>query len=73
MDFIPGVDGEGLPRVIACFMEALLFKKPLQLVDGGKSRRCFTYIDDAIDAIMAIIQKPEKADGEIFNVGKPRQ
>ena len=71
MDFIPGVDGEGLPRVIACFMEALLFKKPLQLVDGGKSRRCFTYIDDAIDAIMAIIQKPEKADGEIFNVGNP--
>jgi UDP-apiose/xylose synthase len=71
MDFIPGVDGVGLPRVIACFMEALLFKKPLKLVDGGKSRRCFTYIDDAIDAIMAIIQRPEKADGEIFNVGNP--
>jgi UDP-apiose/xylose synthase len=71
MDFIPGLDGEGLPRVIACFMEALLFKKPLKLVDGGKSRRCFTYIDDALDAIMAIIQRPGKADGEIFNVGNP--
>ena len=71
MDFIPGVDGVGLPRVIACFMEALLFRKQLKLVDGGKSRRCFTYIDDAIDAIMAIIQKPGKADAQIFNVGNP--
>jgi UDP-apiose/xylose synthase len=52
-------------------MEALLFKKPLKLVDGGKNRRCFTYIDDALDAIMAIIQRPEKADGQIFNVGNP--
>jgi Nucleoside-diphosphate-sugar epimerases len=71
MDFIPGIDGVGLPRVIACFMEALLFNKPLRLVDGGKSRRCFTYIDDALDAIMAIIQRPEKAGGQIFNVGNP--
>jgi UDP-apiose/xylose synthase len=71
MDFIPGVDGFGLPRVIACFMEALLCKKPLKLVDGGKNRRCFTYIDDAVDAIMAIIHRPEKSDGEIFNVGNP--
>jgi UDP-apiose/xylose synthase len=71
MDFIPGVDGEGLPRVIACFMEALLFDKPLKLVDGGKNKRCFTYIDDAINAIMAIIREPEKTRGEIFNVGNP--
>ena len=71
MDFIPGVDGSGLPRVIACFMEALLFDRPLKLVDKGKNRRCFTYIDDAIDAIMAIIREPEKTRGQIFNVGSP--
>lgn len=71
MDFIPGIDGEGIPRVIACFMEALLFHKPLKLVDGGKNRRCFTYIDDAVDAIMLILQNPEKAKKQIFNVGNP--
>jgi UDP-apiose/xylose synthase len=25
MDFIPGIDGNGIPRVLACFMDALLF------------------------------------------------
>jgi UDP-apiose/xylose synthase len=52
-------------------MEALLRGKPLQLVDGGGSRRCFTYIDDAVDAVMAILGKPAKAKGEIFNIGHP--
>jgi UDP-apiose/xylose synthase len=71
MDFIPGIDGEGLPRVVACFMEALFSGKPLKLVDGGKNRRSFTFIDDAIDAIDAIISKPEKSKGQIFNIGNP--
>jgi UDP-apiose/xylose synthase len=71
MDFIPGVDGEGVPRVLACFMDALLFHKPLMLVDGGLNRRSFTYIDDAVDAIMAIISRPEQARKQIFNIGNP--
>jgi UDP-apiose/xylose synthase len=71
MDFIPGIDGEGVPRVLACFMDALLSDKPLKLVDGGKNFRCFTYIDDAIDAIMAILNRPDKAKGQIFNIGNP--
>jgi UDP-apiose/xylose synthase len=71
MDFIPGIDGEGIPRVAACFMEALLRGRPLKLVDGGVSRRCFTYIGDAIDAVMAIIDNPDKAGGHIFNIGNP--
>jgi UDP-apiose/xylose synthase len=71
MDYIPGVDGDGVPRVVACFMEALLFNKPLRLVDGGRNRRVFTYISDAIDAVMAMIEKPDRADGQVFNVGNP--
>jgi UDP-apiose/xylose synthase len=72
MDYIPGIDGSGVPRVLACFMEALMCGKPLKLVDGGKSRRCFTYIDDAVDAVMAVIAKPDKAGQQIFNIGSPR-
>jgi UDP-apiose/xylose synthase len=72
MDFIPGVDGEGIPRVVACFMEALFKGEPLKLVDGGKNRRSFTYIDDAVDAIVAIIDNNEKARGQVFNIGNPR-
>ncbi|MDD5673163.1 MAG: NAD-dependent epimerase/dehydratase family protein [Chitinivibrionales bacterium] len=71
MDYIPGIDGEGTPRVLACFMEALLKKKPLKLVDGGKNRRVFTYIEDAIDAVMAMLANPSAAKGQIFNIGNP--
>lgn len=71
MDFIPGVDGEGVPRVLACFMEALMKRRPLQLVDGGKNHRAFTYIDDAVDAIMAILANREKTVRQVFNIGNP--
>jgi UDP-apiose/xylose synthase len=72
MDFIPGIDGEGVPRVLACFMDALMSGKPLKLVDGGHSRRCFTYIEDAVDAVIRIIERREESRGKIFNIGNPQ-
>lgn len=71
MDYIPGVDGEGVPRVLACFMAALMDNRPLRLVDGGRSLRSFTYIGDAVDALAAMVAGPEVAQGQIFNVGNP--
>jgi UDP-apiose/xylose synthase len=71
MDFIPGIDGEGVPRVIACFMDALMFNKPLKLVDGGKNSRAFTAISDAVEAIIAIIENPVKSRNQVFNIGNP--
>jgi UDP-apiose/xylose synthase len=71
MDYIPGIDGEGIPRVLACFMEALMFNKPLQLVDGGRNKRTFTFIDDAVDAVIKIVERRDKCNGEIFNIGNP--
>lgn len=69
MDFIPGRDGEGIPRVLACFVTALLDGQPMQLVDGGSARRTITYIDDAIDALMLILDQPERSQNQIFNIG----
>jgi UDP-apiose/xylose synthase len=71
MDFIPGVDGEGVPRVIACFMDALLRGEPLRLVGGGKNRRCFTAIDDAVAATLLVLERPGAARRRIFNIGNP--
>ncbi|KAG6778104.1 hypothetical protein POTOM_017954 [Populus tomentosa] len=73
MDFIPGVDGpsEGVPRVLACFSNALLRREPLKLVDGGESQRTFVYIKDAIEAVLLMIENPSRANGHIFNVGNP--
>jgi UDP-apiose/xylose synthase len=71
MDYLPGIDGEGIPRVLACFMKALLCREPLQLVDGGLNRRCFTAIADAVDAIIRMVGRPRESAGLIFNIGNP--
>jgi UDP-apiose/xylose synthase len=72
MDFIPGVDGEGVPRVMACFMDALLHGRSMELVDGGGARRCFTWIGDAIDGIIKILENPQASRGQCFNIGNPK-
>lgn len=69
MDYIPGRDRDGVPRVLACFMKALLDDEPLQLVDGGLARRTITSIHDAIDSMMLMFAKPEAARNQIFNIG----
>jgi len=71
MDFIPGLDGEGLPRVLACFMRALLAGEPMKLVNGGAQRRSFIYVDDFIAGVIAILQNPTRCQGEIVNLGHP--
>ncbi|PPR83059.1 hypothetical protein GOBAR_AA37656 [Gossypium barbadense] len=73
MDFIPGIDGpsESVPRVLACFSNNLLRREPLKLVDGGESQRTFVYIKDAIEAVLLMIENPDRANGHIFNVGNP--
>jgi len=73
MDYIPGVDGkdDGQPRVLASFMTALMKGEPLVLVDGGEVFRTFCFVDDAVDAVIRIIERPEKSQGHTFNVGNP--
>lgn len=71
IDFLPG-EREGIPRVFSFFMEALLTGGPMQLVNGGTSRRCYTYIDDAIECTYRIVENPGGVcDRQIFNVGSP--
>jgi nucleoside-diphosphate-sugar epimerase len=44
----------------------------IRLVDGGKRRRSYTYIDDGIDALMRIIENPGgAASRRIYNIGNP--
>ncbi len=71
MDYMPGVDGEGTPRVLACFMRALLFREPLRLVDGGRARRAFSYVTDFTDAVVRIIERPSACQRQIINIGCP--
>jgi UDP-apiose/xylose synthase len=71
MDFIPGREGEGVPRVLACFLGNLLDDQPLRVVDGGTSRRTIVSIQDAIEALILMLRKPDRAKDQIFNIGNP--
>jgi UDP-apiose/xylose synthase len=72
IDYLPS-ETEGIPRVFSYFMEALLRGTEMKLVNGGTSRRCYTYIDDAIDCIYRIVENPGSVcSRQIFNVGTDR-
>lgn len=63
---------EGSSRVVTQFISNILHGKDIKLVDGGRQRRSFTYIDDGIDALIRIIDNQDnKASGKIFNIGNP--
>jgi len=69
MDFIPGVDGEGIPRVLASFMHALLSRADLLLVDGGRQRRAFVDVGEFVEAVVRIVDRPAACAGQILNLG----
>jgi UDP-apiose/xylose synthase len=63
---------EGIPRVFSFFMDALLNGTEMKLVNGGTARRCYTYIDDAVECSYRIIENPGGVcDRQIFNIGSP--
>lgn len=71
MDFLPEIDGEGVPRVLASFMNALLRGEPLPLVDGGHQRRSFISAEDFIEGVVRVIERPEACARQIINLGNP--
>src|SRR5947209_6441238 len=56
IDFLPQDNKEGIPRVFSFFFEALLEGTEMKLVDGGGQRRCYTYIDDAVECANRIVE-----------------
>ena len=64
---------EGSSRVLTQFFGHIVRGERINLVDGGRQKRAFTYIDDGIDALMAIIaNKGGVATRNIYNIGNPR-
>jgi nucleoside-diphosphate-sugar epimerase len=64
---------EGSSRVITQFFGHIVRGEKIHLVDGGRQRRTFTFIDDGIDALMKIIDnKRGIASAQIYNIGNPR-
>jgi nucleoside-diphosphate-sugar epimerase len=63
---------EGSSRVVTQFVINLFRGEPIRLVDGGEQKRCFTWVEDGVEGLMAIIaDKRGNCDGQIFNLGNP--
>ncbi len=64
---------EGSSRVITQFFGHIVRGEPIKLVDGGRQKRAFTYVDDGIDALMKIIENRKGiATRKIYNIGNPK-
>jgi len=62
----------GGSRVLTQFIGNILRGENINLVNGGAQKRCMTYIEDGIDALMRIIEnKDNSAQNGIFNIGNP--
>ena len=62
----------GSSRVITQLILNLVEGTPINLVDGGSQRRCFTDIKDGIECLYQIIENKDNCcDGKIFNIGNP--
>ncbi len=69
---MPGIDGEGIPRVLANFSSALVRSEPMILVNGGVARRTFTAIEDAVEFMFCLFRNAELAFSQAFNVGNAK-
>ena len=62
----------GSSRAITQLILNLVEGSPIKLVDGGEQKRCFTDINDGIEALFRIIENKEnRCDGQIVNIGNP--
>lgn len=62
----------GSSRAITQLILNLVEGSPIDLIDGGAQRRCFTDVADGVECLLRIIDNPGGAcDGVILNIGNP--
>lgn len=62
----------GSSRAITQLILNLTEGMPIQLVDGGSQKRCFTDVEDGVECLFRIIENKDGCcDGRIFNIGSP--
>jgi UDP-glucose 4-epimerase len=68
----PRLDRIDVGRVITIFMGQLLRGEDLTVIGDGRQTRAFTYVDDAVEALVRAGALPQ-AVGGIFNIGTDRE
>jgi len=58
--------------VVPRFVERALKNEPLLIYGSGKQTRCFAYVDDVIEACIALMETPD-APGKVYNIGSDEE
>lgn len=58
--------------VIPTFIEQALRNEPLTVYGNGKQSRCFLHVDDAVEALVKLMEHPQ-AVGQVFNIGSQEE
>jgi UDP-glucose 4-epimerase len=58
--------------VIPRFVNQALTNQPLTVFGTGQQSRCFTYVGDAVDALIGLMDSPDTV-GQIYNIGNPEE
>lgn len=62
----------GSSRAITQLILNLVEGTPIQLIDGGEQKRCFTDVSEGIECLFRIIEnKDDVCDSQIINIGNP--
>lgn len=62
----------GSSRAITQLILNLVEGTPIQLIDGGAQKRCFTDVTDGVECLFRVIEnKDNVCDGQIINIGNP--
>ena len=62
----------GSSRAITQLISNLVEGAPMQMMDGGAQKRCFTDVSEGVDCLFRIIENEGgRCDGKIFNIGNP--
>jgi len=65
----PGQVGEG---VVSNFAAAVAQGRPLRVTGDGSQRRALCHIDDFLDGLLAILERPDATRGRTFHLGDER-
>ena len=58
--------------VVPKFIKSALLNNPITVFGDGTQSRSFTYVKDAVRAVLMLMEKPE-AEGDVFNIGDGRE
>jgi UDP-glucose 4-epimerase len=58
--------------VVPRFVQWALKNEPIQIYGTGRQTRCFCYVGDLVDAVIALT-RCEQAAGNVFNIGSTEE